>query len=68
MSSQYDQNRPIRDRYKEWFKDNLNLLSIVCDYWCEDNKESVQDFVNKFLDTYNWIAAKNFIPRIQRES
>ncbi len=53
-----------REKFKNWFKDNRNTIETVVDYWCKDNKEIVDHFVNEFVVTFNWIASRNFIPRI----
>lgn len=63
-SKKYNGLTDERDKFKNWFKDNRNTIETVVDYWCKDNKEIVDHFVNEFVVTFNWIASRNFIPRI----
>ena len=49
-----------REKYKEWFKENVIYFENldVFDYWCEDNKEEVDEFIDKFIEAYNIIAKR----------
>jgi hypothetical protein len=63
--SGYDKER---DRFKMWFKANIQLVNDVYPFWYEDNKQSVERFVSDFIAAYNWIARRSFIPIIRSES
>jgi predicted ATP-dependent endonuclease of OLD family len=63
-STKYNGFSDERDKFKNWFKDNGNMLETAIDFWCKDNKEVVDNFSNEFVVTFNWIASRNFIPRI----
>ncbi len=57
-----------RDKFKMWFRENRQLVDHVFPYWCNDNRPSVETFVNGFIAAYNWIAQRSFIPIIRPES
>jgi len=54
-----------REKFKKWFNDNTQLVNDIFDYWHEDNKQSVEEFVNNFITAYNWVARKWFIPKME---
>ena len=56
-----------RDRYKEWFKTNVQLMEDVYPFWVDDNRQSIAEFVNDFIEAHNWIARRSFIPIIRPE-
>lgn len=63
--SGYDKER---DKFKMWFNANIQLVNDVYPFWYNDNKQSVEKFVNDFIAAYNWIARRSFIPIIRSES
>ena len=68
FSDKYNGYAKEREKFKKWFNDNTQLVNDVFDYWREDNKQSVEKFVDDFITAYNWIARKWFIPIIRPES
>lgn len=68
FSVKYDGFNEDRAKYKQWFNENMQLVNDIFNYWLEDNKQSVEKFVNDFIIAYNWIARKWFIPIIPPES
>ncbi len=56
-----------RDKFKEWFKTNVQLIEDVYPFWVDDNKESILEFVNDFIEAHNWVAKRSFIPIIRSE-
>jgi len=68
FSDKYNGCEKEREKFKKWFNDNTQLVDHIFDYWHEDNKQSVKEFVNDFITSYNWIARKWFIPIIRPES
>ncbi|WP_122640497.1 ATP-dependent nuclease [Romboutsia sp. Marseille-P6047] len=56
-----------RERFKQWFNDNLNHFEIlkVFDCWKEHNSEDYNKFLSNFTNTYNNIAKRTFSPIIQ---
>ena len=57
-----------RDKFKMWFRANERLVNDVYQFWCCDNNEIVERFVNDFIAAYNWIARRSFIPIIRSDS
>lgn len=55
-----------RDKYKMWFKTHKELFedSNIFKYWKEENNNLVDDFVQKFKKTYNYIAKRKHIEEI----
>lgn len=68
FSDRYNGCEKEREKFKKWFNDNTQLVDHIFDYWHEDNKQSVKEFVNDFITSYNWVARKWFIPIIRPES
>lgn len=47
--------------YKQWFKyveDIVKDVNILFKFWLEHNKESANEFIDKFIDSYNYLADK----------
>lgn len=62
----YQQFKKNRDKYKNWFKDNLTMLEDirVMEHWIKDNIEEYELFVKNFIIKYNVVASRTKIPRI----
>ncbi len=57
---------PERDKYKRWFNDNNTLINAVFDFWSIDNEAEINKFIDDFINAYNWIANRCFIPSISK--
>ncbi len=68
LSDKYNGFNEDRAKFKRWFNDNMQLVNDIFNYWSEDNKQSIEKFVNDFITAYNWVARKWFIPIIPPES
>ena len=68
FSNKFSGYEKERDKFKMWFKTNIQLVNDVYPFWYNDNKQSVEKFVNDFIAAYNWIAQRSFIPIIRSES
>lgn len=53
FSLKYEKSKEAK-KYKEWFKDNQEVLTFLLEYWVEDNKEIIDKFVKKFQETCNY--------------
>ncbi|WP_243157546.1 AAA family ATPase [Clostridium sporogenes] len=55
-----------RDRYKKWFKNNLQIFEClqIYEYWKKDNEQVYDEFINNFIRVYNKIASRKFYPKI----
>jgi len=67
FSDKYNGTEIEREKFKQWFNDNKLLVSDVFDYWREDNKQAVEDFISDFVKAYNWTAQRCCIPIIRPE-
>ena len=67
FSDKYNGCEKEREKFKQWFNDNTQLVNDVFYHWCEDNNQSVEKFVQDFITAYNWIARRWFIPIIPPE-
>jgi len=63
-SDKYKQFQDDRNKYKNWFKDNEQLINDIFSFWCADNKVMIDKFIADFIETFNWVATKSFIPKI----
>jgi len=68
FSNKYSGADKDRNKFKMWFNANKQLVNDVYQFWYDDNLQSVQKFVNEFVEAYNWIAQRCFIPIIRPES
>lgn len=68
FSNKYSGYEKERDKFKKWFNANTQLVNDVYGFWYNDNKQSVEKFVNDFIAAYNWTARRCFIPIIRPES
>jgi hypothetical protein len=57
-----------RGKYKQWFKDNPQLINDVFDWWHQDNSQEIKGFVKEFISAYNWVAKRSFIPIIKNNT
>jgi len=55
-----------RDKYKKWFADNKQLVEDVFPFWVRDKKETIQAFIESFIESFNWTAERLCIPKIRR--
>ncbi len=64
MSDKYSGKE--RERYKTWFNQHLTYFESIglYDYWAKDNTELVDKFMGDFVDSYNDVAKRLFIPFI----
>lgn len=55
-----------RIRYKKWFNDHLEGFEStdLYEYWKNDNKDIVKDFINDFILVFNKIAERTCLPEI----
>ena len=57
----------IRDRYstddfKHWYAQTENALgdqNILFSFWCNENREKIDSFVENFITLFNLLAEKN---------
>jgi hypothetical protein len=68
LSAKYNGYEKEREKFKKWFDDNSKLIDDVFPYWCEDNKDVIDKFINEFVVAYNWIARRCLIPIIRINS
>jgi len=68
LSNKYNGCQKERDKFKKWFSDNTQLVNDIYSYWYEDNLQSAEKFVKDFVEAYNWIARRCFIPVIRPEA
>lgn len=56
-----------RERYKNWFKDNLDMFNSIglYEYWANDNQQHVNNFLKDFIRSFNILAARTHIPPIK---
>ena len=68
MSGQFG-HRPEREQYKEWFKQHVQGFdsSHLMTYWARDNQQSVNQFVDNFIDSYNHISQRMFTYHIDKD-
>jgi len=64
LTQKYSQFSDNRNKYKNWFKENIQLINDVFNFWYNDNKALADKFVEEFVTTYNWVANKSFVPKI----
>jgi len=67
LSDKYAGIDKEREKFKRWFNDNIRLVDYVFEYWREDNKQAVEDFISDFVKAYNWTAQRCCIPIIRPE-
>ncbi|MFB4212586.1 AAA family ATPase [Shouchella sp. JSM 1781072] len=60
-SDLYLEKTKDRDKYKEWFRDNILVLELLFPFWIKDNKEMVIQFLSDFENIYNVAATFNKI-------
>lgn len=60
-SSRYNQEKE-REKYKKWFVDHQSIFDStkLFEFWADDNRELVEEFKNKFVDSYNAVASRIF--------
>jgi AAA15 family ATPase/GTPase len=68
LSEKYTRHENEREKYKYWFKDNLELIDDIFYYWYLDNKDTINQFIIGFIDAYNIIAHNHFLPIIRKIS
>jgi hypothetical protein len=68
MSGQFGHG-PEREQYKEWFKQHVQGFdsSHLMTYWARDNQQSVNQFVDNFIDSYNHISQRMFTYHIDKD-
>lgn len=56
-----------REKYKEWFNDNLTMLNDidVLKFWKRDNASDYSNFIKEFIDAYNIVASRCNLPKIR---
>lgn len=66
-NSKYNKLSKNREKYKEWFNDNLKMLNDidVLKYWKRDNPQEYINFVNEFITAYNIVASRCNLPKIR---
>lgn len=59
FSDKYNRNTD-REKYKSWFNDHQDYFDSInlMDYWNDDNKETVNKFIESFIKSYNSIAER----------
>jgi hypothetical protein len=67
LSNKYNGQSKEREKLKAWFSDNLQLIDDVFDYWVKDNESDVENFVTEFVEAFNSVARRSFIPVIRKE-
>ena len=67
LSNKYNGTEKERDKFKQWFNDNRQLVDDVFDSWRKDNNQAVEAFVDDFVKAYNWTARTCRIPAIRPE-
>ena len=62
MSKKYNKYDKDRDKYKAWFKDHVALFDStdLMSFWIHDNKAFVDEYIPKFISSYNSIAKRTF--------
>jgi hypothetical protein len=58
-----------REKFKKWFNDYICFLdnANIFEYWRKDNACLVDDFINQFSNSYNYLATKLLIKRINEQ-
>jgi len=66
LNAKYQQLGKDRDKYKQWFKDNKIMFEDInlLDYWINDNYKEYEEFVKSFLNSFNIIASRTRIPKL----
>lgn len=66
-SKGYSQNKE-RERYKKWFNDHVDFFDStnLYEYWAKDNESIVNEFIKKFIESYNSIADRFFFNHIDK--
>ena len=69
-SSKYRRHSKERDKYKAWFKDHEALFDStdLMSFWMNDNQELVNEYVERFVVSYNSIAKRTFAKPISIQS
>lgn len=62
MSRKYSKYNKERDKYKAWFKDHVALFDSteLMSFWMHDNKSDVDEYILRFISSYNSIAKRTF--------
>ena len=62
MSIKYNKYDKERDKYKAWFKDHVALFDStdLMSFWMHDNKTAVDEYIPRFISSYNSIAKRTF--------
>lgn len=62
MSRKYNKYEKERDKYKAWFKDHVALFDStdLMSFWMHDNKTIVDEYIPRFISSYNSIAKRTF--------
>jgi len=66
-STNYKGTNIEREKYKQWFSDNIQLVETIFEYWRQDNKDVADKFTNDFIEVFNWTAQRCCIPIIRPE-
>jgi predicted ATPase len=66
LSSNYSQEKD-REKYKKWFVDHQAVFEStkLFEFWVNDNKELVEDFKKRFVESYNAVASRMFAIKIK---
>jgi AAA15 family ATPase/GTPase len=67
FSIHYNNIESERLKYKEWFRENQQLVTDVFVFWIDDNKSLITEFQEKFIKAYNAVARQNLIPVIREK-
>lgn len=68
FSDKYNGCNEDRAKFKQWFNGNKQLIEDVFEYWCQDNKDVVDKFINDFIEAFNWTAQRCCIPIIRPQT
>ena len=65
-SSKYNHYIEEREKYKQWFKDNLDMFNSIdlYSYWAADNQDDISTFINQFKTSFNIVASRTHTPKI----
>ena len=65
-SSKYKHYIEEREKYKQWFKDNLDMFNSIdlYSYWAADNQDDISTFINQFKTSFNIVASRTHTPKI----
>lgn len=67
-SNKYAHKTKVREKFKDWFRDNRSLIDDLFDFWIKDNPEAVDAFREEYIRAYNFVAVKMHLPKLKYRS